>query len=337
MRFQSTRRRTGFTLIEFLVVIAILCILMALLLPAVMASRESARRSHCQNNLHQIGLAIHSYLAVHDRFSPPTAYRKTPRHAGFFSIHAQMLPYLDQTALYDAINFQVGTWPTDGVNVAFQPSFTAINRVNATVRNVAVATFLCPSDGGPFGSSGNNYRGNAGVGPNWGTTAEHPDSGNGLFAEVGSVRVAQVIDGLGHTAAFSERLQGSARDNSSLPERDIYPQRGFVRTADDLLKSCMITARNRSTSGTFTLSGSHWFWTGREQTLYVHAQAPNGRVPDCSGGGSMPAMGMVTARSHHPRGVHLLMGDGSVRFVADSISNVVWRGFGTRNGGELVD
>jgi len=351
MRRRIDPSRSGFTLIELLTVIGILSILLALLTPAVAAAREAARRSSCQNNLRQIGLALHSYLATHDRLPPSTACTKggfksknnmidiKTYYPGFVSVQARILPYLDQPSLYNSINFQLGTWPTDGINFVPPLDVSPINGAHATVLGTSVATFLCPSDGGPFDRFGNNYRGNAGVGPNWGTTAEHPDSGNGLFAEIGSVRASQVVDGLAHTAAFSERLRGSGGDGLGVPERDVYPQFAFVRTADDQLKACAIAARAGAGIDAyyFTRSGSRWFWTGREQTLYVHAQAPNGAVPDCSFGGSMPAMGMVTARSHHPGGVHLLMGDGSARFVADSISVEIWRGFGTRNGGELVD
>ena len=87
----------------------------------------------------------------------------------------------------------------------------------------------------------------------------------------------------------------------------------------------------------FRSGGLWWFWTGKDQTLYTHTQPPNGRIVDCLTSGQQPPSGMVTARSMHPGGVNALMGDGSVRFVSDSIDPAVWRGLGTRNGAELVD
>ncbi len=334
--------RRGFTLIELLVVVGITCILLALTIPAVAAAREAARRSQCQNNLHQIGLALHSYLTVHDCFPYVCQIKRRPGqpdYGNFFSIHARLLPYLDQLPLYSGINFAVGTWPTDSFQIGPPIDFPdpdRTNAVNGTALNCSIAMFLCPSDGGPFAETGNNYRGNAGLGPNWGPTAEHPDSGNGLFPEVGPVYLAAVVDGLSHTAAFSERLRGSGRTESLVPERDMFKTRGFTRTADDLLRACSIAARSGATGG-YTLAGKRWFWSGREYTLYTHTQAPDGKVPDCVSGSSLPATDMATARAHHPGGVHLLMGDGSTRFVSESVAPEVWRGLGTRNGRELVD
>ena len=109
-----------------------------------------------------------------------------------------------------------------------------------------------------------------------------------------------------------------------------------MNTADQLLIACAIAARPGNAPG-FVDSGRWWFWTGRERTLYNQAQVPNGSIPDCTYGGMTPMIDMATARSPHPGGVNVLMGDGSGRFVSDSIAQPVWRAFGTRNGGELVD
>ena len=102
------------------------------------------------------------------------------------------------------------------------------------------------------------------------------------------------------------------------------------------MKVCALSAADRSDSNSVE-SGHWWFWTGREQTTYTHAQVPNGRVPDCLYGSRRPALGMTTARSWHRGGVNLLLVDGSTRFVAETISPAVWIGLGTRNGNELVD
>jgi prepilin-type processing-associated H-X9-DG protein len=83
--------------------------------------------------------------------------------------------------------------------------------------------------------------------------------------------------------------------------------------------------------------GWYWFWTGRERTLYNHAQTPNGPIPDCLGFAMMTAAGMSTARGNHRTGVNVLFGDGSLRFVSNGIHRATWRALGTRNGGEIVD
>jgi prepilin-type processing-associated H-X9-DG protein len=107
-------------------------------------------------------------------------------------------------------------------------------------------------------------------------------------------------------------------------------------TADDLITSCRIAARPENNAKGYVSSGASWFCTGPDLTLYNHAQAPNGKVPD----GllmALPPFGMATARSRHLGGVNVLMGDGSTRFVGETINQDVWRGLGTRNGQELVD
>jgi hypothetical protein len=197
--------------------------------------------------------------------------------------------------------------------------------------------FLCPADGGPFSESGNNYRGNVGVGMYAWTSALHPDSGNGFFSEMADTRDAQIVDGLSHTIAFSERLRGSGRVPGS-PERDAWPMRtGVLYDADDLILACKISARSEYAAQAFTSSGDSWFWQGRDRTFYNHAQTPDGKVPDCLHGYVRPPLGMCTARSQHRGGVNCLLGDGATRVVSESVTQPVWRALGTRNGSELVE
>lgn len=329
-------RRPGFTLIELTVVIAIVCLLISLLLPAVQSAREAGRRTQCLNNLRQIGIATQVYHDGHGTYPPALTQLNQITYGGYYSILTRLLPQLDQGPAFNSINYSTGTWPTTAL--AFYPGNVelALNLANATIMSTAIRSFLCPSDGGLFGESGANYRGNAGVGPNAGTSIEFPDSGNGIFPEIGPVRMNQVTDGLSHTAAFSERTRGSGRPGRLEPGRDIYQTPAILFTADDLIKACVIAARPGNTSGS-VLSGKNWFWTGRDQTLYNHAQAPNGRVPDCAHGAGLPMLELSTARGWHPGGVNVLMGDGSTRFAIETIDQAVWRALGTRNGGELVE
>jgi prepilin-type N-terminal cleavage/methylation domain-containing protein len=326
----------GFTLIETLVAIGIIGVLVALMLPAVQAAREAARRAQCANNLHQIGLALHAYEAANRTFPITYSYVYDKANTRFSyrnmtSIHARLLPYLEQRTVYDAINFEISTTAPEIMQIPLNEVEIALNTVNATASMTGISTFLCPSDGGGFTEHGNNYRGNVGVGPNSVMAAEFPDSDNGLFHQLYMPDAVRAPDGLSHTVAFSERLRGEGDS----PERSVYHNLYFAPTADNIIQSCRISARPGTE--TYAFAGKWWFYTGREQTLYIHAQPPNGIVPDCVDGGVRPALGMVSARSDHTGGVNVLMGDASLRFVTESIDTSVWRAFGTRNGGELVD
>ncbi len=331
--------RRGFTLIELMVVIGIISILISLLLPAVQGAREASRRLQCQNNLRQVALAVSSYTATHQCYPPASTQLTDKYYGGFFSIHVHLLPFVDQRPLYDSINFTLGTWMTNALK-AYPGSSTNINLANpsnSTSMNVQIAGLLCPSDQGAFLATGVNIRGNVGVGPAYGTLPETPDSGNGIFPEIGPIWPSQVADGLSQTVMLSERLRGSGLASGLDPRRDVFqmiPTPDY--TADQLLLACMITARPGVTDGS-TQFGMRWFWTGRNNTLYNHAQEPNGRIPDCEYGNAMPPEDLSTARSWHPGGVNAALCDGSVRFFQETIARAVWRAFGSRNGGEVVE
>ncbi|MFO0952006.1 MAG: DUF1559 domain-containing protein [Isosphaeraceae bacterium] len=332
--------KRGFTLIELLVVIGTIGLLTALLLPAVQSAREASRRASCQNNLHQLGLAMHSYHESQGCFpvaSNTYGSNIGSMYFGYYSIHCRLLPYLDQNVLYSSINFEVGAWPLDTFLAAPNSQQAGLAAPNATAYQTGVALFLCPSDGGAFSGSGNNYRGNVGVGPGFLPSVRTPDSGNGFSPELVTVNASRVVDGLSHTVAMSERVRGSGDPRHIDPERDVFRRTGIANTADQLLLSCRIAARPYNQDQGYASSGRWWFWTGRERTLYTHTQTPNGRIPDCTYGGMTTAIDMATARSRHPGGVNTLFGDGSLRFVTESIDLRVWRGLGTRYGGELVD
>lgn len=337
-RYRRSRDgRTGFTLIEVLVVISILGLLMALLLPAVQAAREAARRAQCANNLKQIGLALHNYHESNQTF--PMNY-SADLPAGFnfnavrgYSALTRLLPYLEQQTLYASINYDVQPAPTR-TDTAFEyPQ-------NQTAYATTVGVYLCPSDGlstpTPHGC---NYRGNYGVGPSHATTAETYDSGNGFYNWPAVLSASSFPDGLSHTVAYSERLRGTGASSALAPDRDFgeinLTLYAVVRDADYALACCRYASAHGFPAS--RQAGFTWFFADVECTGYCHAQEPNGRIPDAVEIGESAHWGIATARSLHPGGVNALTADGSVRFVSESIARKVWRALGTRNGDELVE
>ena len=155
-------KRRGFTLIELLVVIAIIGVLIALLLPAVQAAREAARRAQCTNNLKQIGLAMHNYHSSINSFpvgflypNPGQFDPQIPQLHYRWSVLAQLTPYLEQTNVYNALNMSwpIATGPSGSYGVGTPYTFFPANQ---TVKQTIVSSFLCPSDSGrgPDSTSG---------------------------------------------------------------------------------------------------------------------------------------------------------------------------------------
>jgi prepilin-type N-terminal cleavage/methylation domain-containing protein/prepilin-type processing-associated H-X9-DG protein len=318
--------RRGFTLIELLVVIAVLGVLVALLSPAVQAARGAALGLVCRAHLRDLTLATNQYLATNGMYPGWVQRHQLPNdgvqldeivyryHAP--SIQAQLLPYMEASVLYDAINFsRLGT--DDGLFA--YPSDVA---TNSTVRTTRVASLLCPVDPARRGVS---YRATFGVGPAMHRTMEFPDSANGLFGPAGiaavyPVTTSDVSDGLSHTAAFSERVVGPVA---------LYGGGGAV-SADDMPGICHAAglASGRQPGGV------EWLYSGIHQTLYTHALPPNSAIEDCVNFGIQLPYGAIAARSNHGTSVNVAMGDGSVRVVDDGVSLSVWRALATRGEGD---
>jgi prepilin-type N-terminal cleavage/methylation domain-containing protein/prepilin-type processing-associated H-X9-DG protein len=314
------RKKRGFTLIELLVVIAIIGILVALLLPAVQQAREAARRTQCKNNLKQIGLAIHNYADTHRVL--PLCLNATSKP---ISVHAYLLPFLDQTPLYQRINFNVN-W-TDPAN--------------AQVVGTRLEVFNCPSDATsavPAGWAGTAYRANQGseilYGNNTTVPASDPNYGrpasNGVFVPGLSLLMADIRDGMSNTAAFSEHPLGDFSQGMSSPT-DTFRPGTYPTTADEAILQCnAIDPKNLSFQGVSNV-GAPWMQSYHSTTQYFHVGPPNSR--SCM---FPPGRISTTAKSYHTGGVHVQMCDGSVRFVSDNINLETWRAIGTRAGREVV-
>jgi prepilin-type N-terminal cleavage/methylation domain-containing protein/prepilin-type processing-associated H-X9-DG protein len=328
------RTSKGFTLVELLVVIAIIGVLVSLLLPAVQAAREAGRRTSCINNLRQFGIALNNFESQR-KFYPPTEElfldtTETPPEweTNGLSIHARLLPYFEQTNLHDLVDFK-HDWN---------------DSENETARTTHIEMFVCPSDPGenmPAEEGGlNSYHANHGTTHIWdfppyeaGGNQDGMPLPNGPMFRNAKFGPQHVRDGVSHTAAFCERIIGDGSNSVATEESDtLRPGGAKPATAQEAIDICeaipfdqLITKQGVSTVG------APWIRAYHSTTIYYHINTPNRR--SCM---YPPGRIMTTASSRHPAGVNLVMCDGSVHFVEDTISQEVWQGLGTRSGRELV-
>ena len=329
--------RQGFTLVELLVVIAIIGVLVALLLPAVQAAREAARRMQCSNNLRQYGLALQNHHGARKVFPASfLAYKKDEfperkilvvgdeyqsgqPYASNHSWIVQLLPYLEQQALHSQIDFDV---PAN--------DFTPGN-INMELRSLPLALTRCPSDTdaewpGGEGFAPTNYvscYGNSGCAISTGC-ANDDDKSNGFMFIASQTSIRQVTDGTSSTAAVSECLVG----------------RPWVRIVSsgnlDQVLAGTSPPIDQNTTG-WGGRGASWFWGFRNHTLgFTTFMPPNDPLTSNHEPEVKTMHGYFAARSNHPGGVHSAMLDGSVRFVNDSIDILAWRAMGSIEGGEVV-
>lgn len=310
----SRSRRSGFTLIELLVVIAIIAILIALLLPAVQQAREAARRTQCKNHIKQLGLALHNY---HDAFQTfPFAQVDGTKS---FSAISQMLPYLDQAPLYNLINF----------------SLPYNDPANTTARLAVIPMLRCPSDfDNPLPATGGatNYMANKGSGIIW-QDPTGPNTGfpaqTGVMYFQSRVRIGDITDGSSNTGAFSERVLADGNNGIVSPLADVFFSPLAPTTADEARTMCRAVDITNLANQFPLFMGSPWI---HGQHTYLHVDTPNSR----SCGFFTVLRADMPPSSRHVGGVHLLLCDGSARFVSENIDLTLWRSLGTRNGGETV-
>jgi prepilin-type N-terminal cleavage/methylation domain-containing protein/prepilin-type processing-associated H-X9-DG protein len=328
---RTARQRAAFTLVELLVVIAIIGVLVALLLPAVQAAREAARRMKCQNNLKQIGLAAHNFESTFGRLPPGNTDQPDPSIASALVL---LMPYLEQANKYSQFDFTT--------NIDTSPT-------NATARTQDTAVFLCPSDPstGQRADSGsgvrygrNNYYANLGANANW----RNADPGTGgPFYNKSHLRLADITDGTSSTAFFAEVKRGAFPGNTRY-DATLIPSATWEGSISgppagnfDLTPQPACDAGNTNPTHSYRDSIGLKYYRGRHPyCYYTHTFPPNRQLPDCISHTSNSS-GHFAARSFHSGGVNVLLGDGSVRFVASAISFPTWRALGTRGGGEVAD
>ncbi|MBL8817515.1 MAG: DUF1559 domain-containing protein [Planctomyces sp.] len=304
--------RRGFTLIELLVVIAIIAVLVSLILPAVQQAREAARQTQCRSQLRQIGIALHNYEEAHRVFPP--AWIADTHHAqrhletfdgpSGFAWGALILPYVEQSGLYHALNFQTASWATE----------------NSTSTRVKVPVFICPSatsaetsvlvrdDSGAqlaeFGRT--TYVMNAGREEPWGSTADdYRQIADGPFYRNSATRVADVTDGLSNTVFMGEHVP-LLSDKTWV---GVVPGAVVCTNRPDRFP---ITACDRAATLVNVHSGPATAEIDPE-TGFAPIHPPNS-----------PLAHVCQMYSEHSGGAMILLGDGSVRFASQFIHQPTW-------------
>jgi prepilin-type N-terminal cleavage/methylation domain-containing protein/prepilin-type processing-associated H-X9-DG protein len=314
-----SHRRSAFTLIELLVVIAIIAVLISLLLPAVQSAREAARRIQCVNNEKQIGLAMHNYVSSNNALPASEMQFLGLANGSNYSAMSQALPFMEQSSLYNAINF----------------SLFDVDPSNSTAMVTSINGLICPSDTynpSPTYGAQTNYMADMGSGIVWQAslppnTALPPP--NGVFYGNSATRIAEITDGLSNTGFYSERIVGDGTTGIISPIADVFFDPGAPLTPDDAMAQCQALNIYNPANQIPMVMGVPWI---DGQHIMLHVTPPNTR----SCGFFIVNRAVIPPSSNHPGGLNLLFGDGSVRFIKNSVSLQTWRALGTRNGGEVI-
>lgn len=349
----------GFTLIELLVVIAIIAILIALLLPAVQQAREAARRTQCKNNLKQLGLAFHNYQSTYARF-PMAGTRDTD-----FSVQARLLPYVDQANLQNLLDFEEqafgGGWSGKVPNPLFVNAFAT-----------PIPLFLCPSDPAPsqttlnvsgtdYTYGGLNYMVSFGSGTRINNDFHIPT--DGIFYQYSGDSFRDITDGTSNTVVMTETVRSVGPDFTlpagQLPKSpyqatlngssgagsssgpgltaggawsSFADTNGMISNPDLSQVVPTLTNWRGGESPAIRGRGISWAFTGAINSMTNGYLTPNSRIPDVV----THWTGFFAPRSWHTGGANVLMGDGAVRFLGDSMDANLHHALHSKNGGEVV-
>lgn len=333
--------RRGFTLVELLVVIAIIGILVGLLLPAVQAAREAARRMSCGNNLKQIGLATHNYESAIKRLPPSGCINPASTNNGSWSIHGRLLPYLEQSNLYDQIDLSI-SWSSQPIISRFR-----------------VPVYVCPSD-----PKGDQLRDTSATGSNSGiflypTTygfnfgtwfvfdPVSRNGGDGITFPNAKMSMASVTDGTSNTLLAAEVHAWAAYTRNGGP-----PTTNVPMNVADALAAVASGLGDRLLPEGYGTGHTEWANSHCHHSGFTTTLTPNTNVPyvfnsitykNCDfnsrqegSSTTRPSYAVLTARSYHTGIVNVALLDGSVRGVSNTIDLATWRAMGTRAGGEVV-
>lgn len=304
-----SQRRSGLTLIELLAFIAILSLMLAILLPAIQAARETGRRVQCVSQLRQLALGAQTYHDAWGAFPPGG-----DPHG--FSMFAAMLPQLEYQSVFDSIDFRADEW----------------GPINNPKIQICLPLFQCPSDGASRSRPAANFAGNFGTGVlGFGYNGVYrPLAGNPLIGESPKtpylITAGSVTDGLSNTAAISELL---VADGSEDVHRVIWETAVFQPNLIAFAETC--AAIQGSAPADASSRGSNWASGQILTTGYTHILPPGSN--SCSNAG-VAQDGAYAAVSNHRGGVNVAYADAHVAFTINEISANIWRALGSRNGGE---
>jgi prepilin-type processing-associated H-X9-DG protein len=327
--------------VELLVVIAIIGILVGLLLPAVQAAREAARRMQCTNSLKQWALGAHNYEST---FKALPAGRIDPARGGFrWSMNASLTPYIEQSNLYNITDF------------ALDPN------ADAAVARAQIPINVCPSDfdrmtnaadpNHAVGTGRTSYHANAGNDTGWILSGSvinlsaGAERANGIFVTNEWVKFAAITDGLSNTALQTEVRIGDGNQGQISIPGDIfqvnYAHADPTPTDRQILYDRCVALQPTAATPQWSFDGRFWHVGNYAVSRYNHIMPPNGKSCVVSGSGALNVRANYkgvakTASSRHTGGVNLSQCDGSVRFISQSIDLPTWWALGSRNGGEIV-
>jgi prepilin-type N-terminal cleavage/methylation domain-containing protein len=309
--------RRGFTLIELLVVIAIIAILIALLLPAVQQAREAARRTQCRNNLHQLALAMHNYHDTHKLFPPGVVLGSdancpqgsNPGHSAWLLL----LPFLDETSIYNACNFDRNTFCRNNGSVVV---------ANTTVVRAYMDQFICPSSGTEdldLASRTQNYLRRGDYRLSAGMTATGGSGASCGRWDMAWPNCMQYPNGYGKPSSC-----GMFSANSEVS----------VELIEDGTSNTIMIAESYS-----ILDDRKWGWaTGENYWNMGSTRIP----PNLESGDADAITRAMCAQSHrfgskHEGGLFVGFADGAVKFISENIDQTTWGALGTMSGNEIID